>query len=98
MITSTNLAGQMVTVVQDSPQTPWQALAYEEIPVRFPGTGDLFMAMMVGQYLKTGNLTASVHHAMQVLEQIIRANLHNSDKYKGIPVEQFLEVFCDEKA
>ena len=25
-------------------------------------------------------------------------NLHNSDKYKGIPVEQFLEVFCDEKA
>ena len=51
------------------------------------------MAMMVGQYLKTGNLTASVHHAMQVLEQMIRANLHNSDKYKGIPVEQFLEVF-----
>lgn len=98
VITSTDLAGQMVTVVQDSPQTPWQALAYEEIPVRFPGTGDLFMAMMVGQYLKTGNLTASVHHAMQVLEQMIRANLHDSDKYKGIPVEQFLEVFCDEKA
>lgn len=98
VITSTDLAGQMVTVVQDSPQAPWQALAYEEIPVRFPGTGDLFMAMMVGQYLKTGNLTASVHHAMQILEQMIRANLHNSDKYKGIPVEQFLEVFCDEKA
>ena len=27
-----------------------------------------------------------------------RSNLHDADKYKGIPIEQFLEEINDEKA
>lgn len=56
------------------------------------------MALVVGRYLKNGQLLESVKMAMRQLETMITANLENTDKYKGIPVEQFLEEMNYEKA
>lgn len=98
VITSCNIDGKMFTVVKKSPQDSCVLISYEEIPVRFPGTGDIFMAIVVGHYMKSGQLLESVQIAMRQLEKIIYANLHNTDKYKGIPIEQFLEEINDEKA
>lgn len=98
VITSTNTDGEMFTVVKASPVDPMVWIPYQEIPVRFPGTGDIFMSIMVGYFLRSGNLAASVQAAMCQLEAIIRANQNNTDKYKGIPIEQFLEGIDYEKA
>lgn len=91
VITSTNIDGQMFTAVKASPYDSLVLIPYEEIPVRFPGTGDIFMSIVVGHYLRSGELSKSVETAMHCLERIIRSNMNNTDKYKGIPIEQFLE-------
>lgn len=91
VITSAAIDGKMFTVVKCSPEEPCTLLPYEEIPVRFPGTGDIFMAIMMGYYLKSRRLVESVEIAMRQLETIIRSNRDNMDKYKGIPIEQFLD-------
>lgn len=91
VITSTNIDGQMFTAVKASPHDSLVLIPYEEITVRFPGTGDIFMSIVVGHYLKSGKLSKSVETAMHCLERIIRSNMNNTDKYKGIPIEQFLE-------
>lgn len=100
VITSANINGRMFTVVKSSPKNPCVLLpyCYEEIPVRFPGTGDIFMAIVVGHYMRTGQLIESVQIAMRQLEKIIYSSMNNTDKYKGIPIEQFLEEINDEKA
>lgn len=91
VITSANIDGKMFTVVKNSLHSEMTLIPYEEIPVRFPGTGDVFMAIVVGHYLRSGKLSESVQTAMHQLEKIIRSNINNTDKYKGIPIEQFLE-------
>lgn len=91
VITSTNIDGQMFTAVKASPHDSLVLIPYEEITVRFPGTGDIFMSIVVGHYLRSGKLSKSVETAMHCLERIIRSNMNNTDKYKGIPIEQFLE-------
>lgn len=91
VITSANIDGKMFTVVKNSLHSEMTLIPYEEIPVRFPGAGDVFMAIVVGHYLRSGKLSESVQTAMHQLEKIIRSNINNTDKYKGIPIEQFLE-------
>ena len=91
VITSTNIDGQMFTAVKASPHDSLVLIPYEEITVRFPGTGDIFMSIVGGHYLRSGKLSKSVETAMHCLERIIRSNMNNTDKYKGIPIEQFLE-------
>lgn len=56
------------------------------------------MAIVVGHYMRTGQLIESVQIAMRQLEKIIYSSMNNTDKYKGIPIEQFLEEINDEKA
>ena len=88
----------MFTAVKASAQDSLELIPYEEIPVRFPRTGDIFMSIVVGHYLCTGALAQSVETAMRQLEKIIRANMDNPDKYKGIPIEQFLEEISGAEA
>ena len=56
------------------------------------------MSILVGHYLKSGKLLDSVQLAMRQVEQIIHLNRNSTDKYKGIPIEQFLGEIIDEKA
>lgn len=65
---------------------------YHPIPVRFPGTGDIFSALMMGHVLNGASLCDSVKRAMQVVEQLIQKNMHTVDTYKGIPLESCMEV------
>ena len=98
VLTSVPLQGRMVTAVKPSPSQPLELLPYEEIPVRFPGTGDIFMSLTAGRCLRTGRLTESVRAAMTQVEALIRASLSSTDRYKGIPIEQLLEEIQDEEA
>lgn len=97
VITSACIDGKMFNVVKNSAAESSVFIPYEEIPVRFPGTGDIFMSMVIGYYLKSKELSESVKIAMTQIERIIRANLNNADKYKGISIEQFWEEITNEK-
>ena len=66
-------------------------LPYEELPVRFPGTGDIFSAVFMGHILRGDALKAAAQATMQTVSKMLAQNADNQDKYKGIPLETCLE-------
>lgn len=70
-------------------------LPYDEIPVRMPGTGDIFSSMLIGRYMNGHGLVDSVQAAMDTVSQMLELCKDNEDKYKGIPIEQYLELVAD---
>lgn len=66
-------------------------LPYEELPVRFPGTGDIFSAVFMGHILRGDALKTAAQAAMQTVSKMLTQNADNQDKYKGIPLETCLE-------
>ena len=65
-------------------------LPYEEIKVRFPGTGDIFSSILLGDLLRGENLERATARAMRLVRAMIAANADRADKYRGIPVECYL--------
>ena len=65
---------------------------FEEIPVRFPGTGDIFSSVFMGKIMEGCDLDGATQIAMRVVRNMIESNAANVDKYKGMPVELCLEV------
>lgn len=65
-------------------------IPFDYIPVRFPGTGDIFSAVLTGKLLDGIPLKCAVKAAMASVEVLIKANADNEDKYKGIPIEECL--------
>lgn len=65
---------------------------FEEIPVRFPGTGDIFSAVFMAKILAGENLHNATQKAMDAVRTMIAENTENVDKFKGIPLETCLEV------
>lgn len=67
-------------------------LPYTEIPVHFPGTGDIFSAVLLGHLLSGEELKPSTRKAMDAVYTLIDKNKDNEDKNRGIPLENFLNV------
>ena len=67
-------------------------LPYTEIPVHFPGTGDMFSAILIGHLMNDVPLKHATRRAMDALSRLIAANKDNVDKNRGIPVEHFLDM------
>lgn len=65
---------------------------FEEIPVRFPGTGDIFSAVFMAKILAGESLHNATQKAMDAVRAMIAENAENVDKFKGIPLETCLEV------
>lgn len=65
-------------------------LPYEEIPVQFPGTGDIFSSIIVGRMRDGDSLRHATRTAMDILRNWIDINKDNEDKNRGIPVERHL--------
>lgn len=65
---------------------------FTEIPVRFPGTGDIFSSVFMGKVLEGEPLVKATETAMNVVREMIEMNAKDVDKYKGIPLETCLEV------
>ena len=68
------------------------SLPYTEIPVHFPGTGDIFSAILIGHLLDGGQLEASTQKAMDGVYRLIDLNKDNKDKNMGIPLEKYLGI------
>ncbi|MBR1484696.1 MAG: bifunctional hydroxymethylpyrimidine kinase/phosphomethylpyrimidine kinase [Prevotella sp.] len=67
-------------------------LPYDEIPVLFHGTGDIFSAVLIGHLLSGEPLKQSTQTAMTVVSQLIDHNKHLPDKCRGIPIEKCLNL------
>ena len=91
IVTSAKVDGQHATLVLEKASEEVKSLPYTEIPVRFPGTGDIFSSVLIGKYLKGMSLIESTQKAMDIVVKLISLNIGNKDKYKGIPLEQDLE-------
>lgn len=66
-------------------------LPYDEIPVRLPGTGDIFSSVLIGRHMNGRPLVESVQAAMDVVVDMLQLCKDNDDKYKGVPIEQYLD-------
>ena len=71
---------------------PYFRLDYDEIPVAFHGTGDIFSAVLIGHLMNGKSLKESTQTAMTVVSNLIDRNRSLSDKCRGIPIEQCLDL------
>lgn len=91
IITSMNIEDQTSVMGYDSKKDSYFTIPFEAIPVRFPGTGDIFSAVMMGNVLLGKTLEVSVKNAMDYVRKLIVLNGDNKDKFKGIPIEAWLD-------
>ncbi len=92
IITSARVDHQDVVIVYDYASKKRHLLPFTSIPVRFPGTGDIFSAVFMGRLLEGETLVDSTKKAMDAVYTLIEQNKDNKDKFKGIPLETCLEV------
>ncbi len=67
-------------------------LDYEEIPLAFHGTGDIFSAVLIGRLMNGEPLRDSTQAAMRVVSSLIDRNRDQKDLYLGIPIEKCLDL------
>lgn len=92
LITSIRVEGQTSVVGYNCLTDEYLLLPYNEIPVHFPGTGDIFSAILIGHLLRGETLPAATQKAMDGVWTLIDKNKDNADKNRGIPLEQYLSV------
>ncbi len=90
VITSASVDGNNCTVIKECMEDAAVMISYEEIPVRFPGTGDIFTSIIAGKFLQGSSLQDAAASAMDSVKYLISQNTDNMDKYKGIPIERYL--------
>lgn len=92
LITSITVDGQNAVVGYHAGDDEYFLLPYTEIPVHFPGTGDIFSAVLIGHLLRGEPLKQSTRTAMDAVYQLIELNRDNKDKNCGIPLENYLNI------
>ena len=65
-------------------------IPYRFVQVHFPGTGDIFSAVLTGKLLSGTAFQPAVKRAMEVMEQLIFLEQDEAEKNKGIRIERFL--------
>ncbi|MGN1319373.1 MAG: pyridoxamine kinase [Lachnospirales bacterium] len=92
IITSVNINGKNMVSCYDNNTNEYFNIDFQYIPVRFPGTGDIFSSVMIGSILNGKSLYLGVEKSIKAVREMIEKNLDNKDKYKGILIESCLEV------
>ena len=92
LITSITIEGQPSVIGYNHMNGQYFLLPYQEIPVHFPGTGDIFSAVLIGHLLQDESLKRSARKAMDAVYTLIDKNKDNEDKNRGIPLEQYLSI------
>lgn len=90
VVTSCAVDGQHATLVLDETGA-FSVLPYDEVPVRFPGTGDIFSSVLIGRVLSGTALTDATQAAMDTVRNLLMDNANQPDTFKGIPIELYLD-------
>lgn len=70
-------------------------IPYRFIQVHFPGTGDMFSAVLTGELLAGKTFPQAVKRAMDVLERLIFLEQDEIEKNKGIRIEKYLSILAE---
>lgn len=95
IVTSCAVDGEQTTLVSEEAGSELVVLPYDEVPVRFPGTGDIFSAVLIADMLGGAGLVESTQRAMDVVRNLLVRCEHNEDKFKGIPIELYLDRIAE---
>lgn len=90
VVTSAVVEGKSAVIGYDHERDESFTIPFAEIPVRFPGTGDVFTSVLMGRKLAGRTLEDATASAMHVVKDMIRKNQDADDTYKGIPIERYL--------
>ena len=90
LITSCVVEGNHAVVGYNHSTEEYFCLNYEEIPVQFPGTGDIFSSIIEGRLMDGDNLKHATRVAMDTLRHWIDTNKADEDINRGIPIERHL--------
>ena len=90
VITSAYVYGKPAVIGYDHERDESFTIPFEEVPVHFPGTGDVFTSVLMGRKLAGRTLEDATAIAMHVVKDMIKLNAHADDTYKGIPIERYL--------
>lgn len=92
LITSVIVDGHPAVAGYNDENGNYFVLPFTEIPVHFPGTGDIFSAVLLGHLLDGKPLEESTRKAIDTMYRLIDANKDNADKNSGIAVERYLSL------
>jgi len=70
-------------------------IPYRLIKVHFPGTGDMFSAVLAGELLAGKTFPQATKRAMDVVERLIFLEQDEAEKNKGIRIEKYLGVLAE---
>ena len=69
-----------------------QLLAYERIPVKIGGTGDVFSAMIMADVLNDIDFSAAVHDTVNSIYTMINLEKDKEEKLRGLDLEKVLTM------
>lgn len=101
VVTSARVEGKSQVAGYDAATGERFLLSYEEVPVFFPGTGDIFSSVLMGRMMDGAALREATRSAMDVVHDMVFINRDNADKFKGIQIESCLDVIdrnCGKRA
>lgn len=101
VITSAKVNGRDAVLGYDAVKKNYFTVYYDKIPMYVPGTGDLFLAVLMGEVLRTKFLESdlvqplekSVERSAEILWKLIDKNKDSQDYFKGIMIERDLDLF-----
>lgn len=91
VITSVPLVGEQAVAGYDKNTGERFCFPYEQIPVKFPGTGDIFSALMTAEILRGKGLKDAVGFAMSQLEKMLAINVEHLEQYGELSLEPLFQ-------
>ncbi|MGF6906602.1 pyridoxamine kinase [Fusobacterium sp. PH5-44] len=97
VITSINIKNSSRHLVcgYDRQVNKYFSYEYEHIPIKFPGTGDIFSSILTGHVLNGKPLSTSVKKAMDGVKFLIEKSKDTQDTFRGILIESFINQIMD---
>ena len=90
VITSASVEGKNCVIGYDHIKDEAFAISFDLIDVRFPGTGDIFSAVLISDVLNGETLEGATAHAMKTVREIIKDNLDKKEKFFGVDIERYI--------
>ena len=84
--------GRHVVWGYDHEAEEYFTIPYRFIHVHFPGTGDMFSAVLAGELLAGRPFQGAVRRAMDVIGRLIFLEQDEAEKNKGIRIEKYLSL------
>ncbi len=92
IVTSSVVDGRDVVIGYDNSTQHYFSLPYEVVPVRIPGTGDIFSAVLLSDVLNGKSLEEATQRAMTVVHDLVYRYQDIPEKCYGIPIEACLDL------